>query len=142
MSDVSAVSSSGYAVAINGSYWRTVDGPGPVEGKPDFIYPDYSTETYLAIEDGPPPEVVPPTPTPEEILASARIERDRRLAYATLRIDPLQDDVDLDEAIPEGIALLKAWKQYRSAASKVENKPGWPDSPQWPEPPVPLETSV
>lgn len=80
--------------------------------------------------------------SPEQILSIARSERDRLLTYATLRINPLQDDVDNEESTQESEALLKSWKQYRSAVSKVENKDGWPDSPQWPDPPVPLETST
>lgn len=78
-------------------------------------------------------------PSPEDVLSLARAKRDSLIAYATLRIDPLQDDVDLDEATPEGIALLKAWKKYRSEVNKTETRVGWPDSPNWPEPPVALE---
>lgn len=76
-----------------------------------------------------------------QFTAIARAERDRLLVYATLRINPLQDDVDNDESTPEGVALLKLWKQYRSAVSKTETKPGWPQKPQWPVPPVPLEVN-
>lgn len=73
-------------------------------------------------------------------LSYARAERDRLLVYATLRINPLQDDVDTDEADDAGIALLKAWKKYRSSVNKVEDQAGWPAAPAWPTPPVPLET--
>ena len=85
------------------------------------------------------PTPVNPPLTSEQLLTLARVERDRLLVYATLRINPLQDDVDNDESTPEGVALLKLWKQYRSAVSKTETKPGWPENPQWPDPPVPLE---
>lgn len=74
-------------------------------------------------------------------LALARTERDRLITYATLRINPLQDEVDNDEATSEDIALLSLWKKYRAAVGKVETKPGWPENPQWPVPPVPLEVN-
>lgn len=113
-----------------------VDGPEPDPENQNATYPDYMTEKFWPLSQGMPP---PLTPLPAEVLAMARTERARLLTYATLRINPLQDDVDNDESTPEGAALLKLWKQYRSAVNKVETKPGWPDSPQWPEPPVPLE---
>lgn len=125
----------GYAYAINKSYAFMVDGPDADQDNPSATYPDYTKETFWPLSEGTPP-IVPP---PEEVLAAARKERDRLLTYATLRINPLQDDVDNDESEPEAAALLKLWKQYRSAINKTETKPGWPDSPQWPEPPVPLE---
>ncbi len=130
------INNPGYAIKIDNSYQYRVDGPQADPENPSATYPDYETETFWQLSDGMPP---PPTPLPEEVLAGARIERDRLLTYATLRINPLQDDVDNDESTPEGAALLKLWKQYRSAVNKVETKLGWPDSPQWPEPPVPLE---
>lgn len=86
------------------------------------------------------PIVVPyPGQTAEQILAGARQKRDWLLNYATLRINPLQDDVDNGESTPDSEALLKLWKQYRSAVSKTQDKPGWPVDLQWPNPPVPLE---
>ena len=89
------------------------------------------------------PIVIPyPGQTPEQILAGARQKRDWLLSYATLRINPLQDDVDNGESTPESEALLKSWKQYRSAVNKTQDKPDWPTNPQWPEPPVPLETAT
>ena len=85
------------------------------------------------------PVATDPPPNAEQLLAAARAERDRLLTYATLRINPLQYAADLDEASDEDLALLKLWKKYSSAVNKTETKPGWPESPQWPDPPVPLE---
>ena len=85
------------------------------------------------------PVPVNPPLTPDQLLTDSRSERDRLLAYATLRINPLQYAADIDEASDDDVALLKLWKKYSSAVNKTETKPGWPDSPQWPEPPVPLE---
>ena len=71
----------------------------------------------------------------------ARFERNRLLAYATLKINPLQDLVDIGEAEDSDEALLLGWKKYRAAVGNTETKPGWPVTPQWPLPPVELESS-
>ena len=94
--------------------------------------------TYLPVDSEIPVATDPP-PSEEQLLSSARAERDRLLTYATLRINPLQYAADIDEASEEDLALLKLWKKYSSAVNKTETKPGWPETPQWPEPPVPLE---
>lgn len=83
-----------------------------------------------------------PPPTPEQLLSAARAERDRLLTYATLRINPLQYAADIDEASDEDLALLKLWKKYSSAVNKTETKPGWPEAPVWPDPPIPIETAA
>ncbi|QXZ11715.1 tail fiber assembly protein [Pseudomonas sp. AO-1] len=76
---------------------------------------------------------------PIDNLPSARIERDRLISYSTLKINPLQDSVDIGEATDDDLSLLNKWKKYRSDLGKMETKQGWPDSPQWPVPPVALE---
>lgn len=93
-------------------------------------------------EDAELPAPVNPPPTPEQLLSSARVERDRLLTYATLRINPLQYAADVDEASDEDLTLLKLWKKFSSAVNKTETKPGWPEAPLWPEPPIPIETAV
>lgn len=70
----------------------------------------------------------PPPPTAAEVLA----QRDSLLAEATLRIAPLQDAVDLDDATAAEVAALKAWKQYRVALSRIEQQSGFPASVTWP----------
>lgn len=80
----------------------------------------------------PPQPYVPPPPTAAEVLA----QRDMRLAEATLRIAPLQDAVDLDEATPAETALLKQWKQYRVALSRIEQQAGFPATVIWPTAPA------
>jgi hypothetical protein len=89
---------------------------------PDFI------ATLVPYDRGSPPaEPARPAPTVEQVAAT----RDSLLATATLRIAPLQDAVDLDDASDDERAHLKAWKQYRVALSRVDTA-----SAQWPTPPA------
>lgn len=86
-------------------------------------------DTHTGTTFGPPP--APPVKTEAQIL----VERDQLLATATLRIAPLQDAVDLDDATTEEIAELKAWKQHRVKLSRINTLPGYPGSFTWPEAP-------
>lgn len=89
---------------------------------------------YDPVAEPNPPELEPPAQPPvtaEQVLAT----RDSLLALATLRIAPLQDAVDLDEATPEEVAQLKAWKQYRVKLSRIEQTAGFPASVEWPSAP-------
>ena len=128
--------STGYSI----TYW-----PGTSDVKSVELVRDESDvpegSTFLPEGSVLPTPVNPPL-TSEQLLTLARVERDRLLTYATLRINPLQYAADIDEASEEDLALLKLWKKYSSAVNKTETKPGWPETPQWPETPVPLETSV
>ncbi|PAW49426.1 phage tail protein [Pseudomonas moraviensis] len=54
------------------------------------------------------------------------------MRVAGLRIAPLQDAVDLDEATEEEALLLTQWKQYRVLLNRLETQPGWPEQIQWP----------
>lgn len=77
-----------------------------------------------------------PIPTPAEILARNVVARDYYLGVATLAIAPLQDAVDLDDATPADLALLKKWKQFRVAVNRIDLKlesPVWPDLPVYPK---------
>ncbi|MBV7526418.1 MULTISPECIES: tail fiber assembly protein [Pseudomonas] len=56
-----------------------------------------------------------PSSSLEEIKASNTSTRDFLLDQATRAINPLQDAVDIDDATPDDVALLKTWKQYRVA---------------------------
>lgn len=69
---------------------------------------------------------------PIDPIAAATGERDRLLALAAIRIAPLQDAVDLDEATTADVALLKLWKQYRVTVNRVDLtqfSPTWPPQP-------------
>lgn len=68
-------------------------------------------------------------------LLLATAERDSRLAEAAIRIAPLQDAVDLDEATDQEVADLKLWKQYRVLVNRVNAQPGFPSDISWPKRP-------
>ncbi|MDP9893226.1 hypothetical protein J2W32_001469 [Variovorax boronicumulans] len=78
--------------------------------------------------DGFEPPPPPPAPTADHVKAT----RDALLAEATLRIAPLQDAADLDDATAAETALLKLWKQYRVALSRIEQQAGFPGAVVWP----------
>ncbi|MBC2659823.1 tail fiber assembly protein [Pseudomonas sp. MSSRFD41] len=120
---------SGYAVKRDGSGWRSVDGPSEDPENPSKIFPDPEIEFYS--------ESIPddPVPSPEQTLSIALEKRDSLLAYAALRIAPLQDAVDLDSATDEEVTRLKAWKQYRVVVNRVSSQEGWPGLVDWPSPP-------
>lgn len=75
-------------------------------------------------------------PTPEQLLQIAGSKRDELLALAGLRISPLQDAVDLDEATADEVANLKLWKGYRIDVNRVSKQSGYPTSIQWPVEPA------
>lgn len=77
----------------------------------------------------------PPPPSHEELLAAAESQRTNLMAWATTKIAPLQDAVDLDEATPAEVAALKAWKQYRVALNRLPDSAGWPENVIWPASP-------
>ena len=60
----------------------------------------------------------------------------RLLEDAALRIAPLQDAVDIDEATEDEIASLKDWKKYRVALNRIPDQPGYPQSIDWPAVPA------
>lgn len=73
-----------------------------------------------------------PVLTNDQIAAIALSERDRLLEFATLRISPLQDAVDLGEASAEEEQSLLAWKRYRVAVNRVSQQAGFPAAIDWP----------
>lgn len=87
------------------------------------------TETEIA------DHLKPPTPTREEQVASADRTRDSLLEQAAIRIAPLQDAVDLEDATPKEVALLVVWKRYRVDVNRVDRQPGYPGEIDWPAPP-------
>ena len=72
----------------------------------------------------------------EQLLAAVVAESSRHRAIADAAIAPLQDAVDIDEAAESEVALLKAWKKYRVALSRLPEQPGYPITIDWPAVPV------
>ncbi|WP_054061786.1 tail fiber assembly protein [Pseudomonas asplenii] len=110
---------SGYAVRVDGQGWRAVDNPNEV-----MADERYTTDTPSA-----------PVPLPlvlEEVLKLTKVKRDQLLSFAANQMGPLQDAVDLEEATADEARLLKEWKQYRIALSRLEQQMGFPTDVVWP----------
>lgn len=75
------------------------------------------------------------SPTKEQLAIDALAKRDELLSKAALRIDPLQDKIDLGSATDEGIILLMEWKKYRVAVNECDEQPGFPQTVVWPTEP-------
>ncbi|NMZ35353.1 tail fiber assembly protein [Pseudomonas proteolytica] len=71
-----------------------------------------------------------------ELANQTLIAREGLLVVATLRIAPLQDAVDIDDATSNDLAMLKKWKQYRVALSRIEQQAGFPLTIEWPVAPI------
>ncbi|PFH10857.1 virus tail fiber assembly protein lambda gpK [Collimonas sp. PA-H2] len=105
---------------------------------PDVSQDEQATfaEDKWAIEPIPQPEEVKPVPpTESQLTATAIGKRDQLLADATLAMAPLQDAVELDDAMPAELALLRQWKQYRVAVNRVPNQENFPHVITWPPAP-------
>lgn len=68
------------------------------------------------------------------VQVAAQVTAQRLVADAA--IAPLQDAVDLDEAIDAETALLKQWKRYRVALNRLPEQAGYPETIEWPTPPA------
>lgn len=72
----------------------------------------------------------------DALAAQASATRDGLLSIAAIRIAPLQDAVDLEEATADDIALLKKWKKYRVDLNRIDQQQGYPKTINWPVVPV------
>ena len=63
-------------------------------------------------------------------LITGEVARLRKIADQAA--SDLQDAVDIDEASDEDLTLLKEWKKYRVALSKVPVQAGYPTVIDWP----------
>lgn len=130
-----------FAIVAQGEVVNTVEWDGntetwqPPEGSAALELPEDSAvgigHTYAAGKFSAPPAPPAPPPTAAEVLA----QRDALLTFATLRIDPLQDAVDLDVETGDEVALLTEWKHYRVQLSRIEMQPGFPGAVEWPAAP-------
>lgn len=100
----------------------------------DAIYRSIANSTSVLSSDGEGRPVTIPAPgqTAEQMLAGALSQRDRLITMAAMRIAPLQDAVDLDDATEGDVAKLKEWKQYRVAVNRVPDQAGFPNEILWP----------
>ncbi|NBB33087.1 tail fiber assembly protein [Pseudomonas sp. BC115LW] len=70
------------------------------------------------------------------LVSAVEQEVKEKRSHAEYMIRPLQDAVDIDEATEADLSLLKLWKKYRVALSKVEAQAGYPAVIDWPVPPA------
>lgn len=82
---------------------------GQGEGK--IITPNGDEAPYLSEQ---------PLPTKEQYIATAELEKSKKMAYARESIAPLQDALDINDATVEELSLLKKWKQYSVALNRLD----------------------
>jgi len=87
----------------------------------------------LGSAGGKPSWVDRPELNSEQEIAVANDKKEKALNYATSKISPLQDAVDLGIQTEDEINLLKKWKEYRVLFNRVDTST--PDSIVWPEEP-------
>lgn len=93
----------------------------------------HSITLHIVVEALPPLIIPEPAPPPTANPIEEAIARLAHLrAVADYAIVPLQDAVDVDEATPEEVVSLKAWKKYRVALSRVPEQANYPQNIDWP----------
>lgn len=101
------------------------------EGEPYDL--THSITLHVSVDELPPQEI--PEPPPARVmdpLDEAHAEITRLRAVADYAIAPLQDAVDVDEATEQDLVVLKAWKKYRVALSRMPEQEGYPTVIEWP----------
>lgn len=87
-----------------------------------------SADGVMILEESPPA-------TGEQLAGIAINERRALLSEAALRIAPLQDAVDLEDATDVERSSLLAWKRYRVELNRIEHQSGYPHTIDWPDKP-------
>lgn len=101
------------------------------DGEPSDL--THSITLHVSVDELPPQEIPEPPPAPiVDPLDEAQAEITRLRAVADYAIAPLQDAVDVDEATEQDLVVLKAWKKYRVALSRVPEQEGYPTVIEWP----------
>ncbi|EFG3452654.1 tail fiber assembly protein [Escherichia coli] len=77
--------------------------------------------------------IIPREYKKEELIEKAESLKRNLIANASTKIAPLQDAVDIEDATPEEVILLKLWKQYRVALNRIDvllaPDINWPEAP-------------
>lgn len=127
-----------YARIQGGTVMETISSTGAIE---EMFHPDL--EWHECDEDIEPGwgysngTFSPPAPPSlDELTARAVAEKTQLMNWASEMILPLQDAVDLEEATSDELILLKAWKKYRVNLNRIEGQENYPESIDWPDPPV------
>lgn len=71
-------------------------------------------------------------PTDAELLEAAQERAARELRRANAEVTKYQDRVDVDDASPADVALLRAWKIYRVGLNRLPDQESFPHSLVWP----------
>lgn len=100
----------------------------------EALFAGQATGKLIAIGgDGKPVLRDPPAPTKAQLIADAKAQQATLLAKAAEAIAPLQDAVDVDDAIQAELDRLKAWKQFRVALNRLDVALApdivWPEEP-------------
>lgn len=104
------------------------------DGRPVDL--QHSITLHVSVEELPLTDTLETPTEPVDLLQAVREKHARLRAIADYEIAPLQDAVDVEEAVPDDLALLAQWKKYRIALSKVDDLPGFPNQIDWPQPPA------
>lgn len=128
-----------YPASMKGIYELSPDGwpSDAVEvSEEDYnnLYSGQAKGKKITADDkGYPVLIDPPGPTQEELIAAAEEKRDMLIAEAAIKIAPLQDAIDLDEATQDEQIQLTAWKKYRVSLNRIDiSSPQeivWPGQP-------------
>jgi hypothetical protein len=127
-----------------------VDAPEAARFPADIIDPPAGAVTLPGIEQGPQPPAAAGVidwsqvitaeakaqAQQEQLVAGVTAEVAQRRAVADQAIAPLQDAVDLDVATEAEADLMKSWKRYRVALSRLHEQEGYPTEIDWPAPPA------
>ncbi|EOV9701334.1 tail fiber assembly protein [Cronobacter dublinensis] len=69
----------------------------------------------------------------DELIKQADNQKNALLASAAAKMAPLQDAVDIGEATPDEVTMLRAWKGYRVALNRLDTGTApdivWPEMP-------------
>lgn len=99
----------------------------------EFMNPPPEGKVIGADAEGYPIWIDAPPPSHEQQVASAESLRNVRISYATNKILPLQDAVDLAMATEAESLQLTAWRKYRVLLTRVDTSTApdinWPQAP-------------